>query len=224
MLICYASNHSLPTRFVIGVIVIKKLSIKPRKTPLQDRARFTVNTILESAAHILREEGYIQLNTNYVAAKAGISIGSLYQYFPNKEAIIAELHRQHFEKARDEMNKAYQQIEGLPFEAASRLLLESTIKVHQIDPELHRIISTQAPNLNLNEDDNSAHSVRKMLEQFFYANKDSLRPNLDIPLAAHISYQLVISVTHAAVNTEPELLKHPKFVDELLRMLLAYVQ
>jgi hypothetical protein len=65
--------------------------------------------------------------------------------------------------------------------------------------------------------------VRKILEQFFYAHKDSLRPNLDIPLAAHISYQLVISVTHAAVIDEPELLNHPKFVDELLRMLLVYV-
>jgi len=178
---------------------------------------------MEATAHILREEGYSQLNTNYIATKAGISIGSLYQYFPNKETIIAELHRQHFKKARDEMKKAYQQMEGLSFDAASRLLLESTIKVHQIDPKLHRVMSTQIPILNLSEDDSSSHSVRKILEQFFYAHKDSLRPNLDIPLAAHISYQLVISVTHAAVIDEPELLNNPKFVDELLRMLLLYV-
>ncbi len=217
------SNHSVSTRFFIGVIVINKSSIKPRKIPTQDRARFTINAIIEATAHILREEGYSRLNTNYVATKAGISIGSLYQYFPNKETIIAELRRQHFKKARDEMKKAYQRIEGLSFEAASRLLLESSIKVHQIDPELHRVISTQIPILNLSEDDNSSHSVRKILEQFFYAHKDSLRPNLDIPLAAHISYQLVISVTHAAVIDEPELLNHPKFVDELLRMLLVYV-
>ncbi len=178
---------------------------------------------MEATAHILREEGYNQLNTNYIATKAGISIGSLYQYFPNKETIIAELHRQHFKKARDEMNKAYQQIEGLSFEAASRLLLESTIRVHQIDPELHRVMSTQTPNLNLSEDDNSAHSVRRILEQLFYAHKESLRPDLDIPLAAHISYQFVMSITHATVNSEPERLKQPKFIDELLRMLLMYV-
>lgn len=217
------SNYSLYTRFFIGVIVIKKTPIKPRKTATQDRARFTINAIMEAAAHILRKEGYSRLNTNYIATQAGISIGSLYQYFPNKETIIVELRQQHFKKARDEMLKAYQQIEGLSFEAASRLLLETTIKVHQIDPELHRLISTQIPQLYLSEDDNSSDSVRKILEQFFYAYKKSLRPNLDIPLAAHISYQLVVSVTHTAVIDEPELLNHPKFVDELLRMLLVYV-
>jgi len=178
---------------------------------------------LEAAAHILREEGYSKLNTNYVATKAGISIGSLYQYFPNKETIIAELNRQHIKKVRNEMKKAYQQFEDLSFEAASRLLLESTIKTHQIDPELHRVIIGHKSALGLNEDDNTPDSVRKILEQFFYTHKDSLREDLDIPLAAHICYQLVINVTHAAVNDDPELLKHPKFVDELLRMMLLYV-
>ncbi len=178
---------------------------------------------MEATAHILREEGITQLNTNYIATKAGISIGSLYQYFPNKEAIVAELHRQHFKQARHEMKKAYQQIEGLPFDIASRLLLESSIKVHQMDPKLHQVMSTQVPILGLSEDDSSPNSVRKILEQFFYTHKDSLRPNLDIPLAAHISYQLVINVIHTAIINEPERLNSPKFVDELLHMLLVYV-
>jgi len=217
------SNHSLSTRFFIGVTVINKSSIKPRKIPTQGRALFTINAIMEATAHILREEGYCRLNTNYIATKAGISIGSLYQYFPNKETILAELKRQHLKKARDEMKKAYLGIEGLSFEAASRLLLESTIKVHQVDPELHNIISTQMPILNNCEDDNSSHSVRKILEKFFYSHKDRLRADLDIPLAALISYQLVVSVIHTAVDDDPELLNHPKFVDELLRMLLVYV-
>lgn len=218
------SNCSFSTRFLLGVAIINRSSIEPRKIPTQERARFTTNAILEAAAHILRKEGYSRLNTNYVASKAGISIGSLYQYFPNKETIIAELNRQHITKVRDEMKKAFQQLEDLSFEAASRLLLESTIKTHQIDPELHRVIINQKAALGLKEDDDTANSVRKILEQFFYANKDSLRDDLDIPLAAHICYQLVMNVTHAAVNDEPELLKHPKFVDELLRMMLEYVR
>jgi len=52
------SDHSLSTRFFIGVIVINKSSIKPRKIPTQDRALFTTNAIMEATAHILREEGY----------------------------------------------------------------------------------------------------------------------------------------------------------------------
>jgi len=217
------SNSSVSTRILLESPLPNKSSITPRKTPTQDRARFTITAIMEATAHILREEGHDQLNTNRVAARAGISIGSLYQYFPNKETLIAELRRQHFEEIREEMKKAYLLTENLSFEEASRLLIESSIKAHQIDPLLHQIISTQAPVLDLSEDDNSSYSVRKMIEQFLYAHKDSLRPDLDIPLAANISYQLVESVTHAAVIDEPEMLNHPRFVDELLRMLMVYV-
>ena len=202
----------------------EKSSITPRKTPAQARAQFTVNVILEAAAHILREEGYDQFNTNRVAARAGISIGSFYQYFSNKETLIAELRRQRFEDIRGEMEKAYCQAENLSFEAASRLLIEATIKGHQIDLALHRIISTQTPALDLSEDDNSPRSARKMIERFFYAHLNELRTDLDIPLAALITYQLVVSVTHAAVIDKPKILNQPKFVDELLRMLLVYVR
>lgn len=204
--------------------MLEKVAITPRKKPLQGRAHFTVNAILEAAAHILREVGYARLNTNRVADKAGISIGSLYQYFSNKETLVAELRRRHFEDIRSEMEKAYRQSHGLPFEAASRSLIEASIKARQIDPALHRVISTQTPALDLSEDDNSARSARKMIERFFDSRRDELRNNLDIPLAAHIAYQLVKSVTHAAVIDEPELLKHPDFVAELQRMLLAYVR
>ncbi len=65
----------------------------PRKLPRQTRAAATIEAILEGAAHILRRDGLGGFTTNHVAARAGVSIGSLYQYFPGKEAILAELIR-----------------------------------------------------------------------------------------------------------------------------------
>jgi len=65
----------------------------PRKTPRQARAAATIEIILEGAAHILRKDGLGGLTTNHIAERAGVSIGSLYQYFPGKEAILAELIR-----------------------------------------------------------------------------------------------------------------------------------
>ncbi len=65
----------------------------PRKTPRQARAAATIEIILEGAAHILRRDGLGGLTTNHIADRAGVSIGSLYQYFPGKEAILAELIR-----------------------------------------------------------------------------------------------------------------------------------
>jgi AcrR family transcriptional regulator len=62
-----------------------------RKHPVQARSRETVATILEAAAHVLERRGYVGLTTNHVAARAGVSIGSIYQYFPDKDALLAAL-------------------------------------------------------------------------------------------------------------------------------------
>ncbi len=66
-------------------------SLTPRKSPRQTRAEGTVAAIVEAAAHILERRGFEGFNTNAVAEKAGVSIGSLYQYFPNKDALLSAL-------------------------------------------------------------------------------------------------------------------------------------
>ena len=62
-----------------------------RKSPTQARAEHTVDAILEAAAQILQSDGEEKLNTNRIAERAGFSIGTLYQYFADKEAIVAAL-------------------------------------------------------------------------------------------------------------------------------------
>ncbi len=68
-------------------------ALKPRKKPMQGRSTATVDAILEAAIRILRADGWGQLTTTRVAARAGVSVGSLYQYFPSREAIAAALVR-----------------------------------------------------------------------------------------------------------------------------------
>ena len=63
----------------------------PRKVPTQERARATVDAILMATAHILKTEGFAKASTNRIAQVAGVSIGSLYQYFPNKHTIVQGL-------------------------------------------------------------------------------------------------------------------------------------
>src|ERR1700704_3271428 len=67
----------------------------PRKRPRQHRSKATVDAILEATARVLIKHGFDGLTTNAAAAAAGVSIGSLYQYFPNKEALVAALLEQH---------------------------------------------------------------------------------------------------------------------------------
>src|ERR1700678_736820 len=68
-----------------------RASLKPRKTPGQSRSAVTVAAIIEAAARILETKGFEGYNTNAVAERAGVSIGSLYQYFPNRDAITRAL-------------------------------------------------------------------------------------------------------------------------------------
>lgn len=72
-----------------------------RKTPSQARARRTIETLLEATAQILAEEGSERLTTNYLARKAGFSVGTIYQYFPNREAIVLAL----IDRQRDEVER-----------------------------------------------------------------------------------------------------------------------
>ena len=69
----------------------RRVRTTARKSPRQDRSKVTVDAILDATAHIIVTDGYDQLSTNRVAERAGVSIGSLYQYFPNKEALVGEL-------------------------------------------------------------------------------------------------------------------------------------
>jgi AcrR family transcriptional regulator len=69
----------------------RRQSLKPRKIPQQSRSEQTVATILEAVAQILETTGLDSLNTNLVAMRAGVSVGSLYQYFPGKDALVVAL-------------------------------------------------------------------------------------------------------------------------------------
>ena len=83
--------------------------IEVRKKPKQQRSKFMVESILEASARLLKELPYDKFTTNKVADKAGISVGSLYQYFPNKESILFELEKK-------EVNLMMEKVNSLLFE------------------------------------------------------------------------------------------------------------
>src|SRR5688572_32794194 len=120
----------------------KQASLRARRKPTQPRSRATVEAILQAAAYILVEEGWQALTTNRIAERAGVNIASLYQYFPNKEAIVAELQRRHVQQARAEFPRA------LPDLAARRSLrellatmIEAGVREHRVAPALHKVFT-----------------------------------------------------------------------------------
>jgi AcrR family transcriptional regulator len=118
--------------------------LEPRRKPRQVRAELTRERILTAAAHIFAEHGYAAGTTNRIAERARISIGSLYQYFPNKDAILAELLVQHIDRGTwtgvDELDLAPGTLE-----ATVRVLVRDAIDNHGDDPRLLRLMIEEAP-------------------------------------------------------------------------------
>ncbi|OBK33318.1 TetR family transcriptional regulator [Mycobacterium sp. 1245111.1] len=118
---------------------------QPRKQPTQDRAAHTRQRILDAAAHIFGEYGYSAGTTNRIAECAEVSIGSLYQYFPNKDAILRALMEAHVDAGAELLGKRL--AEGLPeqLDAALRVVVRATIDNHRDNPRLHRVLFEEAP-------------------------------------------------------------------------------
>ncbi|MGU7785262.1 TetR/AcrR family transcriptional regulator [Burkholderia sp. PU8-34] len=112
----------------------------PRKRPRQARSAATFEVILEASARILESAGFDGFNTNAVADLAGISIGSLYQYFPSKHALIVELIRRGRDQFANEVNEAVQALPGTFLEEQIERIIEIAVR-HQLDrPALARTL------------------------------------------------------------------------------------
>ncbi len=200
-------------------------SLQPRKRPVQQRSRFTVDQILEAAARVFAERGYAGATTNHIAERAGVSIGSLYQYFPNKDTILVALQARHMESASEVFQGMMDEVleEEATLEVLLRRFVTRVFEMHTSEPELHHVLLYEGPRApELSEklhriEDSMARTVEQMLAR---------RGGVSRQHARHAAYLLV----HVVENLAHEYLVHPPqdmtievFVDEIVTMLHDYV-
>jgi len=139
--------------------------LSPRKQPAQSRAAVTVQTILEGAANILERQGLEGYTTNEIAARAGVSIGSLYQYFPNKDAVTIALIEREMAGMVDEV------IAALTLTPAKRALQEAiraSVRNQVRRPQLARLLDFEEFRLApLMPTSRAAKVIRDALAAFF---------------------------------------------------------
>ncbi|MFE3002415.1 TetR/AcrR family transcriptional regulator [Nocardia sp. NPDC059246] len=119
----------------------------PRKTPRQQRSEFTFDAILDAAARLFQQHGYAATTTNKVAELAGVSIGTLYHYVPNKDALLYALAERHLrDGAQDLLAEAAQlRSEQPPLADTVRRLITAVARLHTAAPHMHRLLYEQAP-------------------------------------------------------------------------------
>lgn len=120
--------------------------LAPRKAPSQERSRRTVERILAAAAVVFDEAGYAGATTNDIAREAGISIGSLYQYFPHKDALLVEMAHRHVDSVVAALDAftASMSSDTVDLDAVLSDLVDVLVAQHERD-HLHTIIAHQAP-------------------------------------------------------------------------------
>ncbi|MBA3819903.1 MAG: TetR family transcriptional regulator [Deltaproteobacteria bacterium] len=201
----------------------RQVKTTPRKRPRQERSKATVDTLLEATARVLVKQGFDGLTTNAVAEAAGVSIGSLYQYYPNKEALVAALIEQHL----DEMNAAIfselTRVALLPMTQAIRAVIELTIRAHTIEPELHRVLTEQVPRVGRMARLREADGIcRRMVAGVLAARKDELAI-ADPDTAAFVIVASIEAITHRAALFAPERLRDPRLIDEAVALVTRYL-
>lgn len=194
-----------------------------RKSASQERSRATVDALLAATARVLVKDGYDRASTNKIADAAGVSIGSLYQYFPSKEALVAAVIHRHIENMMGVVRSSLARVASLPIPQAAKELVQVMIDAHRIEPKLHRVLVEQIPRIgNLEEiervDDEAIALVRAYLE----ARRHEVALD-DLDMAAFVAVTSVEALTHAAVLMRPALLDNPSFVDHVAMLVTRYL-
>lgn len=182
-------------------------AIAARKTPKQQRAKVLVESILQAAAHIL-EEDIGPFTTNHIARKAGVSIGSLYQYFPGADAIMAALIEKH---VADERAAARAVLAGASTRNTDviRDLLQAFVDAHSSAPRLTARLHALAPAFGLQN-----HLSRARDEQ-----AQEIAQNLGLPNAEmEIAVMAIEGVVLATLASKPNKLKTEQFLDQLYKL------
>jgi AcrR family transcriptional regulator len=199
----------------------------PRKKASQKRSRATVEALVEATARILVKEGYDQASTNKIAATAGVSIGSLYQYFPSKESLVAAVIERHAQQLLQVVRDAFLKAVSRPIEVAARELVTAAIDAHRVDPRLHRVLDEQVPRTGRLENvDAAVQNACALFRSLLEAHRDEIDV-ADLDLAAFILVTTVEALTHSAVLHRPDMLADEKaleFVDEVTRLVLRYLR
>jgi AcrR family transcriptional regulator len=196
--------------------------LQPRRKPRQVRAELTRERILAAAAHVFAEHGYAAGTTNRIAERARISIGSLYQYFPNKDAILAELAVRHIDRG------AWTQADQLDLspgslEATARALVRDAIDNHSDDPQLLRIMIEEAPlSPELLETIDRHGRVRVAQVRDLLARHPDVRVR-DLDTAAELIVFTVEMNTHK-IMAYPRTMAVETFENELVDMVTRYLR
>ncbi|MGZ3429251.1 MAG: TetR/AcrR family transcriptional regulator [Polyangia bacterium] len=192
--------------------------------PKQQRSKDTVDVILAATARVLVKEGFDRASTNRIAEQAGVSIGSLYQYFPSKEALVAALVERHIETMSEALEAEMAALADAPLDLLVRRMVMLMLDAHAVDPELHRVLNEQVPRVGrLHRVHEVEARMQRLGRAWFERRRGELRPGLDLDTAAFVVVQAIEALTHGAMIHGETAPPRDALVEEISTLVLRYL-
>jgi AcrR family transcriptional regulator len=193
-----------------------------RRRPKQRRARQTVEAVLDAVIRLLKRGGSEAITTNRIAEVAGVSIGSVYQYFPDKRAIFTALHQRHVDQIDRMVQTKLVEHATSSIEELLRAMVEAMVEAHATDPELYELLMTEVPH---GADGTREFAVR-LHGAFLLAissRAHELKKHRDLDKVVFVVTHMVEALSHGAVLRRPATMSLTDAKEEVVRAVLAYL-
>lgn len=196
---------------------------RKRRTPRQQRSQKTVEAILGAVVRILKRDSAQAVTTNHIAGVAGVSIGSVYQYFPDKRAIFTVLHQRHIEEIDRLIESTLVANAGSSLENLLRALIEAMVDAHKADPELYQALFSEVPHI---ADKTKDFPVRlhHAFQLALASRAKELTPRVNFEKAAFVVAHMVDSLSHGAMFRRPQSVSLAEAKEEVVHAILAYLR
>lgn len=198
-----------------------KSAKKTIRNPIQDRAQKTVQAILTATTRVLSSDGYEGLNTNRVAEVAGVGIGSLYQYFKNKDQIIHSLIKSYIYKRYTLVQEHLSQSKPQELEVAVENVIEALIAAKRANHKFERILELQIPRMG------ALSLLEKFDQELVDYLKDYFKPfahelnSEQLEFSLYVTIQAVRGTLVGVGLHRPQYLEKPELKSLITQMVLA---
>jgi len=196
---------------------------RARRQPQQRRARETVEAVLEAVVRIVKRNGIKAVTTNRVAEVAGVSIGSVYQYFPDKRAMFVALHQRHIEEVDRLVNRTVVEHADAPVAELIWAITGALVDAHADDCEFSRVIFSQIPHRPEGTQD-FAVRLHGMFRLALASKNRELKRHGDLDKTVFIVTNMIDSLAHGVALRRPPRLSLAAAKEEAVRAIMAYLR
>ena len=195
-----------------------------RKGPRQERSRVTVDSIMQATLELIAQDGFPALTTTRIAARAGISVGSLYEYFPNREAILLSLYESTSSNVANTARRIVLDILDLPVEQGIPKSIEALLAVHGANKLILLDLVTEMPELKLATHPVSYDNlVRSSVSTYLQHLGAEMTPK-ELERRLFFIKQILMGCIRQYLQHPPTRTSRREFVADLSRILVPYVK